>query len=64
MKEIREAYRAYVAQMFGLLGDSPAAAAAKADQVMALETKLAQASLDRVASRDPIKTYHRMPGPN
>ena len=61
MKEIREAYRAHVAQMFGLLGDSPAAAAAKADQVMALETKLAQASLDRVASRDPIKTYHRMP---
>jgi putative endopeptidase len=61
MREAREAYGAYVAQMFGLLGDSPAAAAAKAEQVMALETKLAQASLDRVASRDPIKTYHRMP---
>jgi endothelin-converting enzyme/putative endopeptidase len=60
MKEIREAYRGYVAQMLGLLGEKPAAAAAKADQVMDLETKLARASLDRVASRDPIKTYHRM----
>jgi putative endopeptidase len=60
MKEIREAYRGYVAQMFGLLGDEPAAAAAKADQIMDLETNLARASLDRVASRDPIKTYHRM----
>ena len=60
MKEIRDAYRAYVAQMFGLLGDAPPAAARKAEQVMDLETKLARASLDRVASRDPIKTYHRM----
>jgi len=60
MKEIREAYRAYVTQMFGLLGDAPSVAAAKADQVMDLETRLARAALDRVASRDPIKTYHRM----
>ena len=60
MKEIREAYRAHVAQMFGLLGDSPKVATAKADQVMELETRLARAALDRVASRDPIKTYHRM----
>ena len=61
MKEIREAYRAHIGQMFTLLGDSAAAAASKAEQVMDLETKLAQASLDRVASRDPVKTYHRMP---
>ena len=59
MKEIREGYRAYVAQMFGLLGDAPAVAARKADQVMDLETKLAQASLDRVSRRDPNKVYHR-----
>ncbi len=59
MKEIREGYRAYVAQMFGLLGDSPALAAKKADQVLDLETKLAQASLDRVSRRDPNKIYHR-----
>ena len=56
MKEIREAYRAYVAQMFGLLGDTPSVAAKKADQVMDLETRLARAALDRVVSRDPIKT--------
>ena len=60
MKEIREGYRAYVAQMFGLLGDAPAAAAKKADQVMDVETRLAQASLDRVSRRDPNKVYHRM----
>ena len=59
MKEIREGYRAYVAQMFGLLGDPPAVAAKKADQVLDLETKLAQASLDRVSRRDPNKIYHR-----
>jgi endothelin-converting enzyme/putative endopeptidase len=59
MKEIREGYRAYVAQMFGLLGDAPAVAAKKADQVLELETKLAQASLDRVSRRDPNKIYHR-----
>jgi putative endopeptidase len=60
MKEIREAYRVHIARMFTLLGDSPKTAVAKAEQVMDLETRLAQASLDRVASRDPIKTYHRM----
>jgi len=59
MKEIREGYRAYVAQMFGLLGDAPAVAAKKADQVLEFETKLAQASLDRVSRRDPDKVYHR-----
>jgi endothelin-converting enzyme/putative endopeptidase len=59
MKEIREGYRAYVAQMFSLLGDDPAVAAKKADQVMDIETKLAQASLDRVSRRDPNKVYHR-----
>ena len=60
MKEIREGYRAYVARMFGLLGDAPAAAAKKADQVLDMETRLAQASLDRVSRRDPNKVYHRM----
>ena len=60
IRELRDGYRAYVAQMFHLLGDPAKVAAAKADQVMDVETRLARASLDRVASRDPIKTYHRM----
>jgi endothelin-converting enzyme/putative endopeptidase len=59
MKETREGYRAYVAQMFELLGDSPAVAAKKAEQVTDVETRLAQASLDRVSRRDPNKVYHR-----
>jgi putative endopeptidase len=59
-KEIRDAYRKYVAQIFELSGDSAETAAAKADNVVALETKLAQASLTRVQRRDPDLTYHRM----
>ena len=59
MKEIREAYRAHVARMFGLLGDGADLASRKADQVLELETRLARASLDRVSRRDPYKVYHR-----
>ena len=59
MKEVREGYRAYIVQVFGLLGDAPALAARKADEVMSLETRLARASLDRVSRRDPNKIYHR-----
>src|SRR5262249_35356314 len=58
MKEAREGYRAYVAQMFSLLGDPEARASRKAARVLALEPKLAQASLDRVSRRDPNKVYH------
>jgi putative endopeptidase len=58
MKEAREGYRAYVTQMFTLLGDSESTAAKKADQVLDLETQLARASLDRVSRRDPNKVYH------
>jgi len=58
MKETREGYRAYAAQMFTLLGDSEATAAKKAGQVLNLETQLARASLDRVSRRDPNKVYH------
>ena len=58
-KTIREQYLKYVAKMFELMGDDPAKAAAAAQAIMALETKMAEASLTRVELRDPEKLYHR-----
>ncbi len=59
-KTIREQYAAHVAAMFALLGDAPEAARAEAATVMAVETKLAEASMTRVERRDADATYHRM----
>lgn len=55
-KHLRTAYREHVARMLGLLGD--ANSKAEAEWVLALETQLAKASLDRVALRDPANSYH------
>jgi putative endopeptidase len=60
MKSVLSAYREHVKAVFVLLGDKPAAAAKKADAVVAFETRLAKASLDRVSRRDPDKVYHRV----
>ncbi len=59
-KTLRDQYVAHVTKMFELAGDDPAKAAAAARTVMALETRLAEASMTRVERRDPEKTYHRM----
>ena len=59
-KGIRDQYVKHVAKMFELLGDDTAKAAAEAQSVLALETKLAEGSLTRVEMRDPAKIYHRM----
>jgi putative endopeptidase len=56
--ELREAYRNHIANMFRLLGDEPAAAAENAAAVLAIETDLAKASLDRVGRRDPKNLDH------
>jgi predicted metalloendopeptidase len=58
--EIRGEYEKYLRKLFELAGDTPEAAAAEATKVIALETKLAGASLTRVQRRDPELTYHRM----
>ena len=58
-KKIREQYLAHLTRMFGLMGDDAAKAAANAKTVMALETRLAEASMTRVERRDPDKTYNR-----
>ncbi|RZL39980.1 MAG: M13 family peptidase [Rubrivivax sp.] len=56
--KIRQAYEAHVAHAFTLLGESPAAAKAAAQAVLATETALARASLSKVDKRDPYKTFH------
>jgi endothelin-converting enzyme/putative endopeptidase len=59
-EEIRQKYLVHVAQMFGLLGDSPKVAAANAKIVMRMETALAKASLTRVEKRNPYNLFHKM----
>ncbi|MGI4829069.1 MAG: M13 family metallopeptidase [Janthinobacterium lividum] len=58
--KLREQYVAYMVQLMGLSGETPAAAQADAASVMRIETALASASLTRVERRDPHKTYHKM----
>ena len=57
-RTIRTRYVAHVNRMFSLLGETPAAARRDAATVMALETRLAKASLSKVALRDPQQSYH------
>src|SRR6185436_20145684 len=58
--EAREKYRAHVKNMFALAGLDPAAAQAASDAVFTFEKKLAEASLDNVALRDPAATDHKV----
>ncbi|MFZ2990168.1 M13 family metallopeptidase [Ideonella sp.] len=58
MAKARVAYVAYLTTLFTLQGDS--AAAAHAAEVMALETRIAQAQWSEVANRDPQKTWNPM----
>src|SRR6267143_2689729 len=60
MKQKREKYIAHVTKMLTLLGEPAEKAADDAKKVMALETKLAEASRTRVQLRDPVKNYNKM----
>src|SRR5207249_6194538 len=60
MKQKREKYTAHVTKMLTLVGESADKAADDAKKIMALETKLAEASRTRVQLRDPIKNYNKM----
>jgi len=57
-QEAREKYVAHVAAMLKLAGWDQKSASAGAQTIMAMETKLAEASLDNVALRDPSATDH------
>jgi putative endopeptidase len=58
-KDLKAAYEAHVAKLLELAGSAPDAAKAEAAAILALETKLAQASITRVENRDPQKTYNK-----
>ena len=58
--ETRQKYVEHVAKMFELAGDKPEATAAEAKTVLAIETGLAKASMDRTARRDPKNRDHKM----
>jgi putative endopeptidase len=60
MKKIRDAFVTHVANMFQLYGENATDAKAHAQTVLDIETKFAQASMDRVAMRNPTALYHLM----
>jgi predicted metalloendopeptidase len=57
MKAARAAHRTYVRDLLAAAGDSNAAAAA--EQIVAIETRLAKAQWTRVENRDANKTYNK-----
>lgn len=59
-QEIRTKYQAHIAKMLGLLVNDHTALNKEAQTVLAIETKLAQAALDRGTLRDPKNRDHRM----
>jgi putative endopeptidase len=59
-KNIRAEFLKHVTNMFTLLGDDPARAAAEAQTVLNIETKLAEVSRTPVELRDPVSNYNRM----
>ncbi len=61
--ETRQKYQEHVQKMFELAGDKPDVAAAEAKTVLAVETGLAKAAMDRTERRDPKKRDHMMPVP-
>jgi len=59
-QQLRNAYVDHMRATLQLIGESPQAAKSDADRIMALETKMAQASMPRVEMRDPNAIYHKM----
>ncbi len=58
--ETRQKYAEHVEKMFELDGDKAEVAAAEAKTILAIETGLAQASMDRTVRRDPKTRDHKM----
>jgi len=58
-EKIRNAYKQYIPQMLGLIGESATDATQDANAVYNLELALAGASMTRVDMRDPYKLYNK-----
>ncbi|MBL7720313.1 MAG: M13 family metallopeptidase [Flavipsychrobacter sp.] len=59
MVKLREAYKAYQVNLLKMMGEDDAAATKDAADLFKLETTLANASMTRVAMRDPYKLYNK-----
>ena len=59
-KNIRNEYVKYIAKMLQMAGDDSIAAAKTANDILAMETKLAQASRKLADLRDPYANYNKM----
>lgn len=60
IKKIREAYVQYIAKLFVLKGDTEEMAQKDAQQVLDLETQLANISFTRLERRSPENNYNKM----
>ncbi len=59
-KRVLDAYKAFVKKLFTMIGYDEATAQKKMDAVLAIETRIAQASYDEVKLRDIDANYHKM----
>jgi predicted metalloendopeptidase len=59
-KQLLQQYGEHVAKMLVLAGADSAKAASESSTILQFETRLAEASMNRVDRRDPDKTYHKM----
>lgn len=57
---IRDNYKQYISKLFRLVGFSEAEAQQKMNDVLEIETAIAQASFSAVDRRDPEANYHKM----
>lgn len=57
---IRDNYKQYIGKLFCLVGFSEAEAQQKVNDVLEIETAIAQASFSAVDRRDPEANYHKM----
>jgi predicted metalloendopeptidase len=58
LRKTRGQYRAHVEKVLAMYGEK--GAAQEAQDILALETKLAKANWSRVQNRDPVKIYNRI----
>ncbi len=59
-KRVLDAYKDYLKKLFTMIGNDEASAQKKMEAVLAIETRIAQASYDEVKLRDVDANYHKM----
>ena len=59
-QEIIAGYKAYMTKLFVLVGEDSTVAATKAENIFALESKLAENSMTRLERRDPDANYNKI----